>query len=105
MLKRLVIAVAVVLSPALLFAQKVSYDYEKTANFSAFKTYALKRRASPIRPRFRPRLRWPSLPPRRRDGRRLSGAILKSCPPPRGSGAWQAHGGRNDRFRPFWSAG
>jgi Domain of unknown function (DUF4136) len=42
MLKRLVIAVAVVLSPAMLLAQKVSYDYEKTANFAAFKTFALK---------------------------------------------------------------
>jgi Domain of unknown function (DUF4136) len=42
MLKRLVIAVAVVLSPAMLFAQKVSYDYEKSANFAGFKTYALK---------------------------------------------------------------
>jgi len=42
MLKRLVIAVALALSPALLFAQKVSYDYEKTANFAGFKTYAFK---------------------------------------------------------------
>ena len=42
MLKRLVIALAVVLSPAMLFAQKVSYDYEKSADFTAFKTYALK---------------------------------------------------------------
>ena len=42
MLKRLVIAVALVLSPAMLFAQKVSYDYEKSANFAGFKTYALK---------------------------------------------------------------
>ena len=42
MLKRLVIAVAVVLSPAMLFAQKVSYDYEKSANFASFKTYAQK---------------------------------------------------------------
>ena len=42
MLKRLVIAVALVLSPAMLYAQKVSYDYEKTANFAAFKTFALK---------------------------------------------------------------
>ena len=42
MLKRLVIAVALVLSPAMLFAQKVSYDYEKGANFTAFKTYAQK---------------------------------------------------------------
>ena len=42
MLKRLVIALAVVLSPAMLLAQKVSYDYEKSADFTAFKTYALK---------------------------------------------------------------
>ena len=42
MLKKLVIAVAVVLSPAMLFAQKVSYDYEKSANFATFKTYAQK---------------------------------------------------------------
>ena len=33
---------ALALSPALLFAQKISYDYEKTANFAGFKTYALK---------------------------------------------------------------
>ena len=42
MLKRFAIALAVVLTPAMLFAQKVSYDYEKTANFAGFKTYALK---------------------------------------------------------------
>ena len=42
MLKKLVIAVALILSPAMLLAQKVSYDYEKTANFAGFKTYALK---------------------------------------------------------------
>jgi Domain of unknown function (DUF4136) len=42
MLKRLVIAIAVVLTPAMLFAQKVSYDFEKTANFAGFKTYAQK---------------------------------------------------------------
>ena len=35
-------AVAVVLVPAFLWAQKVSYDYEKTATFGAFKTYAHK---------------------------------------------------------------
>ena len=29
-------------APALLLAQKVSYDYDKTANFAAFKTYAHK---------------------------------------------------------------
>ena len=33
-------AIAVVLAPALLMAQKVSYDYDKTANFAGFKTYA-----------------------------------------------------------------
>jgi Domain of unknown function (DUF4136) len=42
MLKRLVIAVAVVLSPAVLLGQKVSYDYDKAANFAAFKTFAFK---------------------------------------------------------------
>jgi Domain of unknown function (DUF4136) len=40
--KKLLIAIAVVLAPALLVAQKVSYDFEKTANFAAFKTYAHK---------------------------------------------------------------
>jgi hypothetical protein len=30
------------LMPAVVLAQKVSYDYEKTANFAAFKTYAHK---------------------------------------------------------------
>ncbi len=29
--------------PALIVAQKTSYDYEKTANFAGFKTYAHKR--------------------------------------------------------------
>jgi len=33
---------AVVLAPVVLLAQKVSYDFDKTANFPAFKTYALK---------------------------------------------------------------
>lgn len=33
---------AVLLAPALAAAQKVSYDYEKSANFAAFKTFALK---------------------------------------------------------------
>ena len=43
MQKRLVTAVFVmVLAPALLLAQKVSYDYNKSANFSAFKTFAHK---------------------------------------------------------------
>jgi len=41
--KRLVIvAVAGLLAPAILLAQKTSYDYEKTANFAGFKTYAHK---------------------------------------------------------------
>lgn len=40
--KTVAIAIALVLAPALVFAQKVSYDYEKDANFSAFKTFALK---------------------------------------------------------------
>ena len=35
-------AIAVVLVPAFLWAQKVSYDYEKSANFQDFKTYAHK---------------------------------------------------------------
>ena len=34
--------VALLLAPALLLAQKVSYDYDKSANFAAFKTYAHK---------------------------------------------------------------
>jgi hypothetical protein len=43
MQKRLVIlAVVGLLTPALVIAQKVSYDYEKSANFAAFKTYAHK---------------------------------------------------------------
>src|SRR6476646_4651080 len=41
--KRLVLAlVAVVVAPALLLAQKVSYDYNKGANFAAYKTYQQK---------------------------------------------------------------
>ena len=41
--KRLVCAaVAVLLAPAVILAQKTSYDYEKTADFTAFKTYAHK---------------------------------------------------------------
>jgi hypothetical protein len=35
-------ALAVLLVPGLAAAQKVSYDYDKTANFATFKTYALK---------------------------------------------------------------
>ena len=33
---------ALVLSPVLLVAQKTSYDYEKSANFAAYKTYTMK---------------------------------------------------------------
>jgi hypothetical protein len=33
---------AVILAPVVLLAQKVSYDYEKSANFAAYKTYAHK---------------------------------------------------------------
>jgi hypothetical protein len=41
--KRLVTAaMAVLLTPALAVAQKVSYDYDKTANFASFKTYTQK---------------------------------------------------------------
>ena len=36
------LTIAVLLAPALLLAQKVSYDYEKSANFAGFKTYAFK---------------------------------------------------------------
>ena len=36
------LAMAIVLTPALAMAQKVSYDYDKTATFAAFKTYAHK---------------------------------------------------------------
>ena len=35
-------ALAVLVAPAILMAQKVSYDFEKCANFAAFKTYAHK---------------------------------------------------------------
>ena len=40
--KLMTAAFAVLLTPVLLLAQKVSYDYSKTANFAAFKTYAHK---------------------------------------------------------------
>jgi Domain of unknown function (DUF4136) len=36
------LALAIVLTPALAMAQKVSYDYDKAANFAGYKTYALK---------------------------------------------------------------
>jgi hypothetical protein len=35
------ITLAMVLTPALALAQKTSYDYDKSADFAAFKTYAL----------------------------------------------------------------
>ena len=35
------LTLAMVLAPALAMAQKTSYDYDKTANFAGFKTYAL----------------------------------------------------------------
>jgi hypothetical protein len=40
--KRLLTALAVVLAPALILAQKTSYDYDKAIDFTAFKTYAFK---------------------------------------------------------------
>jgi uncharacterized protein DUF4136 len=41
--KKLVIAlVAMVVAPALLLAQKTSYDFNKSANFAAYKTYQQK---------------------------------------------------------------
>jgi hypothetical protein len=43
MQKRLaILAIAGLLAPAIVLAQKTSYDYDKTANFAAFKTYAHK---------------------------------------------------------------
>ena len=43
MQKRLVLAaITLLIAPAVIVAQKTSYDFEKTANFAAFKTYALK---------------------------------------------------------------
>ena len=43
MQKRLVLAtIALLVAPVLIVAQKTSYDYEKTANFAGFKTYAHK---------------------------------------------------------------
>jgi Domain of unknown function (DUF4136) len=40
--KLVTLAIAALLAPTLAMAQKVSYDYDKTANFAAFKTYAHK---------------------------------------------------------------
>ena len=43
MKKRIVtLALAMALVPALAMAQKTSYDYDKTTDFTGFKTYALK---------------------------------------------------------------
>jgi hypothetical protein len=43
MQKRLIAAtIALVVAPALLLAQKTSYDFDKSANFAAYKTYAHK---------------------------------------------------------------
>ena len=43
MQKRLMLAtVALLVAPVLIVAQKTSYDYEKTANFAGFKSYAHK---------------------------------------------------------------
>jgi hypothetical protein len=43
MQKKLVaVVIALLVAPALILAQKTSYDYEKSANFAAFKTYAFK---------------------------------------------------------------
>jgi hypothetical protein len=36
------LAAAALLAPGVLLAQKTTYDYEKSANFAAFKTYAFK---------------------------------------------------------------
>ena len=43
MQKRLALAaIALLMAPAVIVAQKTSYDYEKSANFAAFKTYGHK---------------------------------------------------------------
>jgi hypothetical protein len=43
MQKRLIsAAIAMLIAPAVIVAQKTSYDYEKTANFAGFRTYAHK---------------------------------------------------------------
>jgi hypothetical protein len=44
------LALAMVLTPALAMAQKTSYDFDKTANFSGYKTYALKEGTSTGQP-------------------------------------------------------
>src|SRR4029453_13553986 len=40
--KHVVLALAALLAPAVVLAQKTSYDYDKSANFASYKTYALK---------------------------------------------------------------
>jgi Domain of unknown function (DUF4136) len=40
--KHVVLALAALLAPAVVMAQKTSYDYDKSANFAGYKTYALK---------------------------------------------------------------
>ena len=40
--KLMTVAVAMIVAPALLLAQKVSYDYNKGSNFAGFKTYVQK---------------------------------------------------------------
>ena len=40
--KPVILAIAALLAPTLVLAQKVSYDFDKTANFAAYKTYAHK---------------------------------------------------------------
>jgi Domain of unknown function (DUF4136) len=40
--KFVTLAIAALLAPTLILAQKVSYDYDKSANFAGFKTYAHK---------------------------------------------------------------
>ena len=43
MVKRLTtLTIAALVAPAILIAQKTSYDYDKTADFASFKTYAHK---------------------------------------------------------------
>jgi Domain of unknown function (DUF4136) len=40
--RRFICAVAVIVLPAIAFAQKTTYDYDKTAVFAQFKTYSMK---------------------------------------------------------------
>ena len=41
-MKQLALATVLVLAPSLVIAQKTSFDYDKTASFATFKTYAYK---------------------------------------------------------------